>query len=154
MIGFIDSTDEKRIITKQILDALPAWFGIEESKQEYVDQSKDTFMFAYFDKDTPVGFIAIKQHYRQSAELAVMGVKSEYHRHGIGRKLVSECEKWCVEHDISYLQVKTLSETSSDESYAKTRKFYESVGFVPLETFSTIWDEANPCLLLVKYLNI
>lgn len=153
MISYIEDIDEKKLITRQILDALPAWFGIEEAKQEYVNQSKDSSMFAYFEETVPIGFAAIKQHYKSSAEITVIGVKSDHHRRGIGRKLVEMCEKWCLEREISYLQVKTLSELSADKNYAETRKFYEKMGFAPLETFPTLWDEANPCLVLVKYLN-
>jgi hypothetical protein len=30
--------------------------------------------------------------------------------------------------------------------------FYEAVGFKPLEETSQIWDEHNPCLIMVKKL--
>ena len=38
-----------------------------------------------------------------------------------------------------------------DEGYARTRAFYETRGFVPLEELHDLWDH-NPCLLLVKHL--
>jgi hypothetical protein len=40
----------------------------------------------------------------------------------------------------------------TDEHYARTRAFYQAMGFRPLEEFKQIWDEANPCGLMVKYL--
>ena len=51
---------------------------------------------------------------------------------------------------IEYLQVKTLSDTHPDAAYARTRAFYMAVGFRPLEEFKTLWNEENPCLLMVK----
>ena len=48
---------------------------------------------------------------------------------------------------------KTISEERDCESYAMTRQFYLALGFIPLEVFATLWDESNPCLLLVKSLN-
>jgi hypothetical protein len=33
--------------------------------------------------------------------------------------------------------------------YARTRAFYRSLGFKPLEEFLELW-EGNPCLLMVK----
>ncbi|MFP9213188.1 GNAT family N-acetyltransferase, partial [Enterococcus faecalis] len=31
-------------------------------------------------------------------------------------------------------------------------RFYESLGFSRLEVFPNLWDEQNPCLVLVKKL--
>jgi hypothetical protein len=47
------------------------------------------------------------------------------------------------------LQVKTLGPSKPNEYYARTRAFYESMGFVPLEEFENIWP-GNPCLILVN----
>lgn len=53
---------------------------------------------------------------------------------------------------VGFLQVKTLSPTHPDPFYARTRQFYQSMGFQPLEEFPTLWGEANPCLLMIKHL--
>ena len=37
-----------------------------------------------------------------------------------------------------------------DENYARTRAFYLAMGFRPLEEFTQLWNEQNPCLLMVK----
>ncbi|MFA6119201.1 MAG: hypothetical protein WCT85_06020 [Parachlamydiales bacterium] len=50
------------------------------------------------------------------------------------------------------MTVKTLSPSADDENYAKTRAFYLSMGFYPLEEFKTLWDENNPCLFMIKVL--
>jgi hypothetical protein len=49
-----------------------------------------------------------------------------------------------------FLTVKTLDESRESKSYEKTRKFYLSVGFLPLEVFPLLWDENNPCLFMAK----
>ena len=36
--------------------------------------------------------------------------------------------------------------------YGATVAFYRGVGFLPLEVFPALWDENNPCLILVKAL--
>jgi coenzyme F420-0:L-glutamate ligase/coenzyme F420-1:gamma-L-glutamate ligase len=46
--------------------------------------------------------------------------------------------------------VKTLAPTRPDENYARTRAFYEAMGFTPLEVFPELWDPRNPALQLVK----
>ena len=38
------------------------------------------------------------------------------------------------------------------KSYKKTRLFYQSVGFKPLEVFPMHWDKDNPCLFMAKSL--
>jgi len=35
------------------------------------------------------------------------------------------------------------------EEYDQTVAFYESLGFKKLEVFPTLWDEWNPCLIMV-----
>ena len=37
-------------------------------------------------------------------------------------------------------------------AYAQTRAFYLAMGFRPLEELRKLWDEANPCLIMVKRL--
>jgi hypothetical protein len=51
-----------------------------------------------------------------------------------------------------YVIVKTLSDTDPYEPYARTRAFYRSVGFTPLLTLTEMWDEENPCLIMIKTL--
>jgi hypothetical protein len=51
------------------------------------------------------------------------------------------------------LHVKTLGPTHPDRGYAKTRAFYRSVGFLPLEETNGLWPD-NPCLIMVKWLSL
>ena len=81
-----------------------------------------------------------------------MGVLPDMHRKGAGKLLVSEAEDVLRDKNVEFLQVKTLSESSSDSNYKVTRLFYSSCGFKPLEEFKTLWGEKIPCLLMVKSL--
>ena len=81
-----------------------------------------------------------------------MAVFQEAHHKGVGRILISSSQDWLKNCDVQYLQVKTLGPSQTDENYAKTRSFYEAVGFKPLEEFKQIWDEHNPCLIMIKRL--
>jgi GNAT superfamily N-acetyltransferase len=80
-----------------------------------------------------------------------MGVLSEYHRKGVGRRLIEQCESYCKENNVEFLTVKTLDESRECEGYLKTRMFYEGMGFRPLEVFPLLWDADNPCLFMAKY---
>ena len=152
MIAFreILSTDEKSKICDNVLRALPNWFGVESSIVDYVEQVRTMPFYAAFDKEDSIGFLAVKVHNSFTSEVCVMGVLKEYHRQGIGRTLVTLCEKFCKENKMEFLTVKTLDESGDSESYDKTRQFYLSMGFKPLEVFPLYWDENNPCLFMVK----
>jgi coenzyme F420-0:L-glutamate ligase / coenzyme F420-1:gamma-L-glutamate ligase len=138
---------ERSRLAESILRALPEWFGIEEATQSYIREVAELETFAAVDGS---GFLSLKQHTPRAAEIYVMGVLPARHREGVGAALVAAAETWCGANGIDFLQVKTLAATKADENYARTREFYEAVGFVPLEVFPELWDPRNPALLLVK----
>jgi len=148
----ISNPSTKSAICRGIFADLPAWFGIPESTAMYVDGVQDKPFFAAYIDGEAVGFVSLAIHNKYTAEIYVMGIKPTHHRHGLGRQLVAACEQYCIEHHMEFLTVKTLDEKNPDEGYRKTRLFYEAMGFRPLEVFPTLWDEANPCLFLAKWL--
>ncbi len=135
-----------------ILRALPGWFGIESAVQHYLDEIDELPTFLALSEGQVAGFLALKVHTDYAGEIYVMGVRPEAHRRGTGRALVEAAEAWLREQDVEYLQVKTLGPSHPDPGYAKTRAFYAQMGFRPLEEFLTLWDEHNPCLLMIKRL--
>ena len=99
--------------------------------------------------DDDAGFLAVKLHNPQAAEVYVMGVLRAHHGRGIGTALLAAAEESLDAAGVMYLQVKTLGASRESRGYDATRRFYESRGFVPLEEFPDLWP-GNPCLLLVK----
>lgn len=154
MIAEVTNPDIKSTICNTILRSLPNWFGVPESIVDYTKSVRDMPFYACYandgvsNDDIPIGFVAIKVHNTYTAEVCVMGILSEYHRMGIGCKLIDTCVTYCKEHGHRFLTVKTLADLSPDPDYAKTRAFYLAQGFCPLEVFPQIWDEANPCLFM------
>lgn len=146
----IVNEEEKTKIADEILHMLPDWFGIEESTQEYIVESKSMPFLVAYEANIAVGFLVIKETSPYTAEIYVMGIHPQYHRRGIGKQLYDACYHWCNEHNVEYLQVKTLDYSSRDPYYAKTRCFYEAMGFRPMECFKTLWDEWNPCLVMIQ----
>jgi len=142
---------EKGSICEPVLRSLPDWFGIEDAIVHYGKEIDLLPTFLVWEGDDRViGFLSVKQHFPHSAEIYVMGVRQEAHRSGVGGALMRAGETWLKEQGVEYLQVKTLSPTRESEHYARTRKFYEKMGFEPLEEFKTLWGDDNPCLLLIK----
>ena len=74
--------EEKKKITRAILEALPEWFGIIEAREEYILDSVGKDFFCAIEKHKVVGFLYLKQTGKDTVELAVMGVLKEYHRKG------------------------------------------------------------------------
>ena len=155
MITITEIKDElhKSRITEEILRQLPEWFGNEKSLLDYIDTVKDKIFYCAMDDDNVVGFLCLKFNNQFTADIYVTGILKEYHRRGIGRKLVQVAEKYLTSNGYKFFMVKTLGESSDYEFYKKTREFYLSVGFFPLEEFKEIWDADNPCLIMVKSLN-
>ena len=135
-------------LCRELLAVLPDWFGIPQAVDDYVRNVAELPTFAV-ERD---GFVALKLHGEAAAEVYVMGVRPEYHRRGVGAALLDVAEAYLREQGVEYLQVKTLGPSRPDEHYARTRRFYESRGFVPLEELTAIWGEENPCLIMVKRL--
>jgi GNAT superfamily N-acetyltransferase len=135
-----------------ILRALPGWFGIEEDILDYEREIEHLPTFLAKADGSVHGFLSLKQHNPFSAEIFVMAVLPGVQRSGIGRVLADSAEEYARGLGVEYMQVKTLGPSNPDPGYAKTRAFYEAMGFRPLEEFKQIWDENNPCLVMVKQL--
>lgn len=136
---------------EQILRALPEWFGIEEAILHYRKNIESMPTWVAVDNDRIVGFLTVNHHNEYSAEIDVMGVLKEYHRKGVGRALVAHIEKLLRKQKVKFLEVKTLAPSDPNEPYRRTRRFYASVGFFPLEE-NNLWGDANPCLIMIKKL--
>ena len=151
VIREITEPGEKQRITRRILEALPDWFGVEESREQYIRESADLPFFAAFDGERAAGFLCLKETGKDTIELHVMGVLQEYHRRGIGRELFARAKEAAARAGYSFLQVKTV-QMGRYEDYDRTNRFYLSLGFMEFEVFPTLWDELNPCQVYVMYL--
>ena len=151
MIRQIDDPQQKKNIARDILCALPEWFGIPESTENYIRESAEQTMVAALDGDRADGFLCLKQTGKDTVELAVMGVRKELHRRGIGRRLFEAAKAIAVSQGYSFMQVKTV-QMGHYEEYDRTNRFYLSLGFKEFECFPTLWDEWNPCQIYVMFL--
>ena len=136
-----------------IIRSLPDWFGIEAAILNYEREIGLLPTFLAKADGRVVGFLSLKQHTPFAAEIHVMAVHPEAQHGGIGRALVETSDAYARSLGIEYMQVKTLGPSRPDDHYARTRLFYEALGFRPLEETTGIWDENNPCLILVKKLS-
>jgi GNAT superfamily N-acetyltransferase len=146
-----DARPDEVAACEAVLRALPDWFGIEEAIREYVRDLPGLETIVAIEGNRLSGFLALKEHNPRAAEIHVMAVRPERHGRGVGRAMVEAAERRLRDRGVEFLQVKTLGPSREHEPYARTRRFYARMGFVPLEE-NRLWGEGNPCLLLVKYL--
>ena len=144
----VPAAEEKKTIARQVLEALPEWFGIPQAREEYIADSAEQTFFAAKEVGRVIGFLCLKETGRDTMELAVMGVCREYHHRGCGRALFAAARDEAAAAGYSFLQVKTV-QMGRYKEYDDTNRFYRSLGFKELEVFPTLWDERNPCQVYV-----
>jgi ribosomal protein S18 acetylase RimI-like enzyme len=161
-LPWIVSTGEQTPeVVEALLSTVPEWFGIEESNAAYVESARHlpTYLARPRRPDElapgagqePVGVLLANRHFPGAAEIHLMAVARSHHRRGVGRALVTALEQDLAFDGVRLLQVKTSGPSYPDPSYAKTRLFYEAMGFEPLEELADLWP-TNPCLIMVKVL--
>jgi GNAT superfamily N-acetyltransferase len=152
-IRFEEDPRIKSSICREVLDSLTGWFGIVSAVQDYIHNVRHLpFVIARL-YGKVVGFCALKVNDGINVDLYVLGIFEEFHRRGIGTKLIQFIDQYCCKSGISYMSVKTLSERSENNNYAKTRKFYASCGFRPFGDIPVSWNVENPCLYMIKKVN-
>ena len=137
--------------TREILGALPDWFGIPEANEHYVRAAAEKTSYLARVDDTTVGVALLDRHFPTTGEIHLIAVAPQAHGTGVGSALVAAIEADLVADGARLLQVKTVGPSFADEGYAATRAFYQSRGFLPLEEISGLdWD--GPTLIMVKLL--
>ena len=140
-------------IAREILEALPEWFGIPEARENYIKHSADQLFVTFrAESGEELGFLTLAPTGKDTVELAVMGVKKEHHRKGIGRALFLAAKTAAREAGFSFLQVKTVRMGVYPE-YDATNRFYLALGFKEFEVMPELWSEENPCQIYVMSLH-
>lgn len=147
----VTDQEEKQRIAREILEALPDWFGVPETREQYIRESRNQTFFAAKHDGFSLGFLCLKETGKSTIELAVMGIRQEYHRQGIGKALFNAAKEFALTAGYHFIQVKTVQMGRYDD-YDRTNRFYLSLGFQELEVLPTLWDEANPCQIYVMEL--
>lgn len=144
-------------IEKDIEDCVDIAEGMDEyftedALENMKKELKKHEFFVIEDEKETSGFISLDIKNEECADISWLAVKKDKRGSGFGRELIHHSENYLREKGIQILEVKTLSEDADYEPYARTRKFYEKMDFVHLETIDPYpgWDEGNPCSIYVK----
>lgn len=137
---------------EQLIAALPDWFGIPESNAGYLRNLSRRPSWVAVGGPDLLGAATLEPHFPGSLEVHFMAVRPEHHRRGIGRALLERLEAEARARGGRWLHVKTLAPSHPDPFYARTRAFYEALGFDPLFESEVLWGPENPAVVLVKAL--
>src|SRR5262245_31496067 len=84
--------DSRAGICRDLLAALPDWFGLPESNARFEREVRDLPMWVARLGGKPVGFATTRQHFPATAELHLIAIDPAHHRQGIGARLVAALE--------------------------------------------------------------
>ena len=82
-----DQTTGSGDTCRRILRTLPTWFGLPSSVEDYVATADRSPTVIASRGNEDVGLLTFVRHSEYAAEVYVMAVLPELHRHGIGRAL-------------------------------------------------------------------
>jgi GNAT superfamily N-acetyltransferase len=142
------STDMQRC--REILDALPDWFGISESNEGFLARLSADLSAVFESESSVYGFVSILRHNPVSIEVDVIAVDPERRGAGIGRQLMNWVEDSAREEDARWLHVKTRGPSTPDPHYEQTRAFYSHLDFDALFESTELWGPEDAALILIK----
>jgi ribosomal protein S18 acetylase RimI-like enzyme len=132
---------------------MPQYFtnkAISDMNQNLQEQS----FYIAFEENEIIGFVSIYKKSNEVAEISWLAVRPICQRHGFGTALVNHAISELKNQSTKILMVKTLSEEANYTPYEQTRKFYEKLGFLHVDTIEHYpsWDPGNPCAIFVLIL--
>lgn len=136
-----------------VLSLLPDWFGKKEANAELVRQAESHLTFLAEMVGQPVGVMSLRDTGYAALEIGLLAVVPEMHLRGIGKMLICEAISEARRLRKEYLLVKTLGPSRPSEHYARTRDFYQHIGFLAVEELTDVWDDDNPCLYMIMPVN-
>lgn len=132
----------------EIAKALPEWFTTGGVKHMSIDLRFQQGFVAVYDSRI-IGFLSFFVN-ESVARIGWMGVLPEFHRQGIGRKLIERLISELKQAGVCELRVNTLGDSVEYEPYAETRAFYRRIGFKDFQRIKQDNPECPELLILVK----
>lgn len=113
-------------------------------------QEQRTFLAA--EDDEVAGFVSVAERNAHVTEIGWLAVADDWQGEGIGTALLAAVYEDRRGAEVELLSVKTLAPTVDNDTYARTRAFYEKEGFRHVETVDPFpgWEPGNPCAIYVK----
>jgi GNAT superfamily N-acetyltransferase len=154
-VRILKKAKEKRDACIEITRHLPMWFGLEDSNTQYANDAEKYPALAIMSDKIVVALLVYKKCVDDVLKSNVIdihwvGVLPNFHRKGLGGKLVEYLQNYAVSQGVGILTVETLDPVANDEHYKKTYAFYQKKGFKIYHRFN--YGECNPMIKMRKFL--
>lgn len=141
--------DSCMIIAKQLKE-----YFTDKAISKMRNDLQEQMLYIAQDSDQVVGYVSIYIKSPDVAEILWMAVEPKLQNKGFGTALLEYIISDLKHEGIKFIEVKTLSKDIDYLPYELTRKFYEKMGFIHIETIDSYpgWEIGNPCSIFVKKL--
>lgn len=135
--------DSSNLFPSELLDDMILNYLSDPKSQEI------WFTCTQDEKPISLGYCAPEKLTDGTYNLLAIAVNSDMQGKGIGSKMMEYIEKILLEEKARILIV----DTSSDDSFTLTRKFYEKIGYTKEATIRDFWREGEDKVTFYKKLN-
>jgi GNAT superfamily N-acetyltransferase len=136
-----------------IVESLPYHFGDAGGREQCARAVRESQGLVAVEDGRVIGFLTWRRPYPRSAEITWMAVQAGRRREGVGGALVAALAER-LPGEVRHLLVTTLSPSTPEpdvgDSYAATRRFYESNGFDPVWEPRGWWTAESQALLMLR----
>lgn len=140
--GLRNVVDSSGLFPSEYLEEMISdYFGNPATQDIWLTKVED-------DKSLAVGYCAPEKFTEGTYNLYAIGVLQEHQGKGIGREMMQYLESFLKEQSARVLIV----ETSSDEQFNLTRKFYKDLGYDHEATIRDFWQEGEDKVIFWKKL--
>ncbi len=139
---------------KEVLDSsglFPSEYLDEMIADYFCNHDTESIWFTCITEGTPsaIGYCAPEKLTNGTYNLYAIAVRKELQGKGIGRKMMNFIEELLKDNSKRILIV----ETSSDDQYRLTRKFYTDLHYRQEAVIKDFWNEGEDKIVFLKKLN-
>ena len=134
-----------------IIASLTYFFGDPDGVRDCAAAVRSRLGYVAMVDAEVAAFLTIEHHDPLSAEITWMATRADHRRHGLGRQLIERAAADLASEGVRMLCVLTLGPSVPEDaadSYAGTRAFYQSCGFLALRELELrSWNDAYALML-------
>lgn len=148
---YTDGTDKNfELLCRELDQVLDDLSGGPEQRQAYIEHNGVEHIhdvFVVYDDELAIGCAGFKEFDEESAELKRVFLREAYRRKGIAKNMLGLVEKAAEKKGYKYMILET------GKKFSGTIKFYEKMGFKPMNNFGPYEDMPNSVCMRKKLIH-